>query len=585
MRFSPLVLAWLVGLAAISAPAQIWGPELVRPALEKALEIGMEGILVRAFQHMREAVPDPARDAERYKTDSAYRREYQAAVKKAGEQRKQLALRFLDRFGPLLDKGTGLFYKGLALKFADDCPRAVAALARFRRTVRRHRWRSRALVELADCMLEEDPALGSADDRERERRRLRRAGAYLRMLGREKLEAREEASKKALEARLQASELRLAYYKLIDRLDDLKRSVVRAEIARVLNDENTDENVKSFLRKARANEVLLDSLIQDPDELTYHLSNAVRREYWNLRARTEWRVQNVIRTFYQEHRKALDAETGLLWKARARKLARDARRAAAGFRRFRAAFPGHPEAVEVALEETRLYLHALDRPEAAREVLEALSREALTPEQAETVKALRSRVEKELDARNALDRRIGRAPEAIPVVASIGPRPDLSPAGLKGGITVLVYFAAWSKPSRETLAKAAELVQAEPTVRVVGITRFFGFGWEASSPGAATPGKKTDEGGDAQREAGALEGRPAGPDLPRDRERELCAGLWKAAGLEGPLVFTRPEVLDALPALPAVVVVDAEGRVRYSGVGGRQGFKQVPVVVKRLLER
>jgi len=251
--------------------------------------------------------------------------------------------------------------------------------------------------------------------------------------------------------------------------------------------------------------------------------------------------------------------------------------------------------VEVGLEEARLHLHALDEPEAARETLEELTREALTPEQTRTVEALTLRVKKELEARDALRHRVGRAWTAIPVVESVGARPDLTPAGLKGGVTVLLHFAAWSAPSRAALRDAAELARVEPGIRVVGITRFFGFGWEPPSP-ATPPAKKEDaeEAGKGNRTENPdeprapdsrLEGQPVGPDLTRDRERELCAGLWRAAGLEGPLVFTTPEVLDALPGLPAVVIVDDRGVQRYAAVGGVQGFKGVRDVIRKLLER
>ena len=115
------------------------------------------------------------------------------------------------------------------------------------------------------------------------------------------------------------------------------------------------------------------------------------------------------------------------------------------------------------------------------------------------------------------------------------------------------------------LGKLADLQKQAPSVRVLGISRYFGFGWEATD-----------------RVDGSLQGKPVGPGLDRKQELALHERLQKTAGLAFPLAVTAEDVLETrfgVRTFPTVCVVDARGIVTHLAEGG-----DCLGVVKKVLE-
>ena len=158
----------------------------------------------------------------------------------------------------------------------------------------------------------------------------------------------------------------------------------------------------------------------------------------------------------------------------------------------------------------------------------------------------------------------GKPVPPLPALDAVG---DPAPAkwNFNGRITVLVFHAPWSAPSRNLLLELARLRKQESwkSARILGVSRYFGFGWEAKDC--------VD---------GILRGRFVGPDLDRKQERSLHLRLRQAAGIEFPLVLAAEDVLGArfgVRAYPTVLVVDARGIVLHLAEGATclPGVKKV----------
>jgi hypothetical protein len=539
--------------ATRAALAQAPRPGELRATVDAAAQAAIGAQLELAFRRLEAEGREPERDDARYRTDPAYRRSYREALERTEERRKQLALRFLDRFGAALDEGVGLYYHGLALKLAGDLREAAGKLTEFRIAEPGHPRSNDALLLIIECLLEEQSDLATDSGLREEKLRQGRLRTFLRRLDREqdKLTTAQRQTESELRRRFALAATRVAYHDMLGAMEKARRDVLLAD---------ADPRLREFLEK---NEEVLKRLTVRPDEEQYNDSVSLRDAYWRIQRNHDRLLRErrqAVKRFYREHREALEKGEGLLWMARAFALAADVRRAAATYARFREAEPDHPEATRAALEQAHLLVIEAHDPEAAERALATLDTSALSEEEKVRLHALRDRIRSVREQQRTLEAWQGRPLREIPVVEAIGDPPPLSASGLGGRPSVLLFFAAWSEPGRALLAAAAEAQQGLPpeSVRFVAVTRFFGFGWEVSRPDDRT-----------------LAGRPAGPDLAPAEELRLAAALTRAAGLDAALVFTAPEALASIPAFPAVVLVDARGVVRFAATGREAAAKVI----------
>ncbi len=543
----PVRTVWFVllfFLVCMPAPArgQMCGPVDFGPILKAHEQVTRELGLKAAFSRMQAAIRDPVWDAEKSQRDAGYRRDFFQEVRKAEQRRKQLALAFLDRFEGALSSGVGLFYRGLALKLSGEPSRAQEALRAFWLRKKKHLLRNRALIEAVECLL-----LGRSDFRkpkalEKELARIERAGGYLQWLKRKKLSPEQMTMVENLDRKREENDLRAAYFTLVL---DLEKEEQKALV----------DEIKSFTRISKRG---------DLDEEVYHGSPDGRRAYWSTRPKVRRARQAAVRDFFKEHRTVLARSVGRIWLARAFALAGDTQRAEEAYRRFRDEVVDHPDRAAAGLELARILTHDLDRAEGAAAVVEDLIRAALTPDQDKAVQALKRRLDRERAGREIQHGLLGKPVPALPALDAVG---DPVPAEwkLEGRITILVFHAPWSAPSRDLLVKLAGLQKQEPwkSTQILGISRYFGFGWEA-----------------ADCVDGDLRGRCVGPDLDGKRERALHLRLQQAAGLAFPLALTAEDVLGTrfgVRTYPTVLVVDAGGIVRHLAEGAAclPGVKKV----------
>jgi tetratricopeptide (TPR) repeat protein len=551
--FLLMLVAMGNGVAAPLFPAQVPSPDALLRSFRDVDRVTRVAGMEHAFAWMEREIREPVRDRTRYRHDISYRREFETQLRKLAERRKQLALRFLDRHVDVLDEGVGLYYRGLALGLAGDPHAAFLALQAFRLRTRNHPVRNKALVAIVDCLLQDRPDNDAADQRERDKKRLARARGFLSTLDRQELSPEEKKSAVALRARFEAQELRMAFLDLVEGIRKREHAIVLDGV-----DKDLMKKLKEkFTQEALA--VLVENLGVRPDEVAYHNSPEKREAYWKVRRRADRERREAVRDFYRTQRDRLEHGDGLLWKARALALAGDAERAAHTFRKFLDEAPGHPEATAARVELAGLLVRELKDREAAFTVLEELAGEVLDEPQSRTVQAMTERMARCRELQQALPSLVGK-PWPFRAGESQGSSGSVSGStrqDLLGRVSVIVVFATWSEPCRKLLARMTEKPvgngisdEQSKTIRVVGLSGLCGFGWKATG-----------------RDQSSFSGTFAGDDLTPEQERELANALWKIAGFTGPVVFLSPGAFERFPVLPALLVVDPEGVVRFAGSG------------------
>jgi thiol-disulfide isomerase/thioredoxin len=149
--------------------------------------------------------------------------------------------------------------------------------------------------------------------------------------------------------------------------------------------------------------------------------------------------------------------------------------------------------------------------------------------------------------------RVGGAAPGLPVEHALHTAKEFRLADLRGKVVVLDFFATWSSPCRTGIADLQKMQQENAeSVRVVGVTRFYGRGTDF------TQGDKVPDGGKS------VDG------LGHDEEVAVDTRFASTFGITWPILFTTEKTMSedfGVVDLPTRVVLDKSGVVLARIVG------------------
>ncbi len=288
-----------------------------------------------------------------------------------------------------------------------------------------------------------------------------------------------------------------------------------------------------------------------------------RAEFMKSRAAAMERYKTAAKAFLASHAAELGEGEGLYYRGMLQGVVGDAKASTASYSAFRSTVAEHPMRATAGLALLRAHMYATKDVEAFRALAKELEDEDLDNRARRQFEQLKSG-EAAFAKRSAL---VGKPLPTIPVKDVVGAESFAFP--VEGKVTVIDFWATWCPPCRKIIPDLARLQeQYGDKLQIVGLTRYYGYGWEYT-------GREGDE----------LMGKRVGSrDEPLTPERELEINrIFHKGVLNYPIVFTGKKVAGdvfGVRGIPTVFVVDREGIVRWYKVGAGDEKELHEVIAK-----